>query len=140
MRKRQTGFTLIELMIVVAIVGILAAIAMPAYQDYVKKAAYTEVVTAMAPVKTAIELCYQLDANLGSCDTPQKLGITLPGDNGQALASLAVVASTAHIVATPNDFRGIAGADVCRLQPAPVEGSLVWQYAGPCVTLGYVRN
>ncbi len=63
--KKQSGFTLIELMIVVAIVAILAAIAMPAYQNYTKKAKMTEVASATGAFKTAIEVCYQ--ANGTSC-------------------------------------------------------------------------
>ena len=55
--KKQTGFTLIELMIVVAIVAILAAIALPAYQTYTKKARATELTSAMAATKTALEVC-----------------------------------------------------------------------------------
>jgi type IV pilus assembly protein PilA len=57
--KRQSGFTLIELMIVVAIVAILAAIALPAYQNYTKKAKMTEVASATGKYKTAIEVCFQ---------------------------------------------------------------------------------
>ena len=57
--KKQSGFTLIELMIVVAIVAILAAIAMPAYQSYVKRAKFSEVVAASGPAKTAYEVCVQ---------------------------------------------------------------------------------
>lgn len=57
--KKQSGFTLIELMIVVAIVAILAAVALPAYQNYTKKAAFTEVVAAAGGVKTAVEVCSQ---------------------------------------------------------------------------------
>lgn len=54
MQKMQKGFTLIELMIVVAIIGILAAVALPAYQDYTKKAKMSEVVLAASQCRTAI--------------------------------------------------------------------------------------
>lgn len=69
MKKVQQGFTLIELMIVVAIIGILAAIALPAYQDYTRKAEFTETVVATGPVKTAVEICTQTQgaANANNC-------------------------------------------------------------------------
>jgi type IV pilus assembly protein PilA len=54
MKKQQSGFTLIELMIVVAIIGILAAIAIPSYMDYTKKAKASELVLAAAPAKLAL--------------------------------------------------------------------------------------
>ncbi len=57
--NRQKGFTLIELMIVIAIIGILAAIALPAYQTYTKKARFTEVVLAAASVRSNIDICFQ---------------------------------------------------------------------------------
>ncbi|MDX7765400.1 prepilin-type N-terminal cleavage/methylation domain-containing protein [Aeromonas caviae] len=67
--KRQSGFTLIELMIVVAIVAILAAIALPAYQSYVNKAKATELAAALAGAKTAFEVCAATDS-IANCTLP----------------------------------------------------------------------
>ena len=67
--NKQQGFTLIELMIVVAIIGILAAIALPAYQTYTNRAKFSEVVSAAGGSKTAIEVCAQTVANPASLAT-----------------------------------------------------------------------
>jgi type IV pilus assembly protein PilA len=66
--NKAKGFTLIELMIVVAIIGILAAVALPAYQDYTKKAKFAEVVSMVGAARTAVELCFQTEGSLASCD------------------------------------------------------------------------
>ncbi|MGZ8153164.1 MAG: pilin [Methylovulum sp.] len=69
MKKAQQGFTLIELMIVVAIIGILAAVAIPAYQDYTIKAKVGNALSAVDSIKTAVALCAQEAGGvLTTCD------------------------------------------------------------------------
>jgi type IV pilus assembly protein PilA len=74
MKQLQKGFTLIELMIVVAIIGILAAVALPAYQDYTVRAKMSEVILAMSACRTSITEVYQTggtppNANSWGCES-----------------------------------------------------------------------
>lgn len=65
---KQKGFTLIELMVVIGIIAILSAIGIPAYQNYLRKAALTDMLQTFVPYHTAIELCALDHGGLNSCD------------------------------------------------------------------------
>lgn len=121
--KKQTGFTLIELMIVVAIVAILAAIALPAYQDYTAKATATKTVTGeTAAFKTAIALCYQENNALTSCDA---------GSSGLPAAGGAVSGVTDGVISVTVDL-GPNKAQTVKLTPnTTVASKLTWDITGP---------
>ncbi|WP_415905247.1 pilin [Neptuniibacter sp. QD48_55] len=126
MKKVQQGFTLIELMIVVAIIGILAAIALPAYQDYTLRSKLSEVVALSGGNKVAIEEYYHINAALPT-STAAITGwdATMEGSHvGQVNVTL-VSSAINNTLATAMD--DTAGADVVILTPTPSQGNVTWE-------------
>lgn len=135
-QQSQKGFTLIELMIVIAIIGILAAIALPQYQTYTKKARFSEVVLAASSAKGLIDVCFQTRGAgvLASCDTVGEIGLDTTGvAAGDHVTSVAVAETTAAVTAT-----GAATVDSVTyvLTPTVANGTLTWDQTGTCIAAG----
>ena len=136
------GFALIELMVVIAIIGILSAIALPAYQNYLRKAAYAEVLAAIEPFKSGVTECYQVQASLAGC-TAGNGAIPADFSGKQAGALNGVTTSGGAVTAITNEFKGIAAGSTCTLSSSPATGNtdyLNWTYSGTCATEGWVQN
>ena len=108
MKRLQQGFTLIELMIVVAIIGILAAVALPAYQDYTIRAKMSELILAMSACRTSITEVYQS-------------GGTPPAANGWGCES---GVNSKYVGGISTDANGVVTATVQNISPS-VNTSLV---------------
>jgi len=141
MKQIQKGFTLIELMIVVAIIGILAAVAIPAYSDYTKKAKFTEVVQATQAVKTAVEICASDLSSVADCDAGSNgVPATIGAADGAVVAGKYVAyVTTADGVITAQAIAAIEGSVSGKgatyiLTPTfSATGGVKWASSGTCL-------
>jgi len=133
MRYKNSGFTLIELMIVIAIIGILAAIAVPQYSTYTKRAKFAELRTVVSPLKLQVAECYQRNNGAAACNTSaatatvpdQMLNRHLAGaaDNAPRIASVTLTASgdNPRLTITPAASAGFLATETYVLTGKTIE-------------------
>jgi len=122
MKTLQKGFTLIELMIVVAIIGILAAIALPAYQDYTIRAKVSEVILSASAARTSVTEKAQVDGTVSSSG----VGITIATVGKISQGSV----SSVGVITIVGDTTEIGTAVTAIMTPTMTGGTLTWTCVG----------
>jgi type IV pilus assembly protein PilA len=129
MKHRQQGFTLIELMIVVAIIGILAAIAIPAYQDYVIRSQIAEGLQLVGSAKVAASEYYQSTASFATSNT--QAGLTAATSiRGKYVTQVEISGSGVIQVTFGNDANAEISGAVLSFTPTSHTGSISWECNG----------
>ena len=137
---KQQGFTLVELLITIAIIGVLAAVAVPQYNTYTDRAAYSEVVLAASALKQDIAICGAEQGGLATC-TGGANGVpaNIAADPRPLINTIAVLGATAAngdtqatITVTPNAVGGITAADIYTLTGTMTGAGTPITWVGAC--------
>ena len=137
-KSAQKGFTLIELMIVVAIIGILAAVALPAYQDYIAKSAFSETVAATTGIRTAVNVYAQIEGKVTGAKADKTVAKLLTGAAVGATVNKVEMDADGKITATSEDVKGM-GTTTYLITPKMSSGAVVWTQSGSCLTKGWCK-
>ena len=137
--KTRYAFTLIELLIVIAIMGILTLIALPSYEIYTRRAHYFELVQRAAPYKLGVAQCFQWNEQLENCNGGEQGMPANVSDTDPTHLLQSITTKLGVITITPKQKFGITPADTYILTPYPHAGALSWTSSGGGVTAGYAH-
>ncbi|QPK65702.1 pilin [Methylomonas sp. LL1] len=143
MKKVQQGFTLIELMIVVAIIGILAAIALPAYQDYIIRSQVSEGAALSGGVQTTVSEIWSNTGDLTDADSGA-LGIPAATDiKGNYVSQVEVTDGLIEATfesSSPQAANAKIDGLVLQLSPTTTEGSVIWKCKSADIDTKYLPS
>ena len=142
----QLGFTLLELLVVIAVIGVLASLAVPRLQSQVQKARFLDVINSTSTYKSGVELCAQRNNALATCITGAGADLNMPAANlivntnvnsqSVALDGTNVVITATGTTASSNG----AAALTYTLTGTLNAGNLTWATGGTCAAQGFCNN
>ncbi|MFY8327007.1 pilin [Pseudoalteromonas sp. ZZD1] len=140
--RKTFGFSLIELMITIAIMGVLLSLALPAYNNHYKRAKFTEVILATNALQRAVEVCFYTKETLNNCDTFSKIGASksdLLAPKRIANIDISNTAGSYKLTSTASSEASLSGAGDTYIMVASINANQIqWELssASTCISEG----
>lgn len=145
-KQAQKGFTLIELMIVIAIIGILAAVAVPQYSQYTKRAKFAELVALTAPIKSAVTACINDYNNAADCtgsgqtvSTATPVNNLVPVDEANPTPNVVSITTSATDITVVGTARVDGETYILSHQFVNPGDDVRWTVGGTCIAAGLCK-